>query len=234
MNIILHCVQLPAISVYYSAITSSKLLHTFATSPLLELRVVTKCIAGYVSPSLDDQMLSVVDFSEEDAEALVNIFCRAAQSDSHLAKFCGGFYNLSLLLIMKAINHFLIQQTEVNTLKQHLVKLADILDVNFQHFFQPLIAVMKHGTISEVTVACGLLWSLTNVENITIKVQMKSEMVCQEMMELSQKHCDAPQLAHLCHCITLTLEDTWLNGKRPTDVVYQASQIVEWERSKLK
>lgn len=227
MNIILHCVQLPAISVYYSAITSSKLLHTFATSPLLELRVITKCIAGYVSPSLDDQMLSVVDFSEEDAEALVNIFCRAAQSDSHLAKFCGGYYNLSLLLIMKAINHFLIQQTEINTLKQHLVKLVDILDVNFQHFFQPLIAVMKHGTISEVTVACGLLWLLTNVENIRIKVQMKSEIVCQEMMKLSQKHCDAPQLAHLCHCITLTLEDTWLNGKRPTDVVYQASQTVE-------
>ena len=223
MNIILHCVQLPAISVYYTAITSSKLLYTFATSPLLELRVITKCIAGYVSPSLDDQILSVIHFSEEDAEALVNIFCRAAHSDSHLAKFDGGFYSLHLLPIMKAINHLLIQRTEINTLKQHLVKLVDILDVNFQSFFQSLVAVMKHGTISEATIACGLVWSLLDVENIGIKVQTMSETVCQEMVQLSQKHCNAPQLERLCHCITLMLEDTWLNGKRHKDLC-QASQ----------
>ena len=211
MNIIFHCVQLPAISVYYSAITSSKLLHSFATSPQQELRVITKCIAGYVAPSLDDQKLSVLHFSEEDAQALVNCFCKASNSDSHLAKFPGGFYKLSLLLIMKAINHLLIQQTEMNTLKRYFVVLVDILGANF---FQPLMAVMKCGTTSEVIVACGLLWSLLDVENIRVKVLMKSEIVLQQMMEMNQKHCNASELEWLSHCITLTLENAWFKSKK--------------------
>ena len=212
MNMLFHCAHLPSISVYYLTVNSSKILNTFATSPLQELRVITKCIAGYVSPSFDENLLSLLHFSTQEAEALVSIFCRAANSDSRFAKFDGGFYKISLLLIAKAINNFLLQQSQRVALNLQLVEFFEVLNENFQQFFCSLLAVMKNGSRQEIVVLCQLLWSLMNVDTLRAKVQKNSEIVFQEMMKLKRQS-DNLELKSLCHCVTLALEDGWLNGK---------------------
>ena len=198
------CIELPQIHVYYDKVDWFNCLSPLSTSEDSTIQLLSKMVAGFVTPTLSEDKLSLLQFSYNDAQTLIDLIYEAACSNNYHTK---GIFKFHLSILLKSINCLLT----IPALSEQLHELSEVLLASHDGLLSHLLTFTQNCVSENAKLeACKLIFYI--LENkVTLLQESLRDQIYSVMSSFAEVfHSNATGFIEVVECIVMTIQN---NGK---------------------
>lgn len=207
MNILLNCVQVSQIRVYYYSVQWFKATDRWASCAHQELRLVTKFVIGFLAPAFETKTLHAIKFDSEDAQMVLSLLEEAHEPESVRRPF---YFKIPTLSILNSLTQLLLLACDHSEVKEYLQELIAIF--KYEKAIEVLFRIMSDGSKDEQLKAGQLVWTLTHLDAHHLVLSKSRVMAADFNAEVEVKE--------VCNSIRISLDNSQLKGTNNGCIVY--------------
>ena len=198
------CIQLPQIHAYYDKVDWFNCLSPLSTSDDSAIQLVSKMVAGFVTPTLSEDRLSLLQFSYNDAQTLIDLVYEAACSNNYHAK---GIFKFHLSILLKSINCLLT----IPALSEQLHELSEVLLASHDSLLPHLLSFTQNCISENAKLeACKLILYILESKVTLLQESLRDETYCVMTSLAEVCRSNATGFIDVVECIMMTIQN---NGK---------------------
>ena len=205
MSILLECVQVPKIKVYFNSINWSESTSRWALCTHQELRLLTKFAIGFLTSAAETEDLSILVFEPSDTLSVVDLLHEAVTPKQLSRTF---YFNISILTLLNSLNQLLLLTLNHSRLREILKDLIAIFqdDLMIDILFQ----LIENGSTEEKMESCKLLWTLSNLFS-------HPTCVSERLHAMIKCPITQSEVGRSCQCVLYSMDESELKGKGISD-----------------